>query len=68
MTLLSLRTVVLGGGVSEAMGKVWLGRIRESFERHVFPASLRRCDIVLGTLGDDAGILGAAMLAREGIG
>ncbi len=68
VTLLSLRTVVLGGGVSEAMGKVWLGRIRESFERHVFPASLRRCDIVLGTLGDDAGILGAAMLAREGIG
>ena len=40
-------------------------RIRRSFERHVYPASLRKCDFYLTELGDDAGVLGAAMLVRE---
>ncbi|MCE9618316.1 MAG: ROK family protein [Planctomycetes bacterium] len=65
ITVLSLRTVVLGGGVSEALGKPYLYSVHESFERTVFPQSLQRCEIVPSELGDDAGMLGAALLARE---
>lgn len=65
VTLLSVPTVVLGGGVTEALGKPWMSRVRDSFEEHVFPSSLRRVDVVASTLKDDAGILGAAMLARD---
>jgi glucokinase len=39
--------------------------VRESFERVVFPQTLQRCEIVPSQLGDDAGMLGAALLARE---
>ena len=65
ITVMSLQTVVLGGGVSEALGKPYLYRVRESFERVVFPQTLQRCEIVPSQLGDDAGMLGAALLARE---
>lgn len=65
VTLISVPTVVLGGGVTEAIGKPWVARVRDSFEQHVFPASLRRVDVVASTLNDDAGVLGAGMLARE---
>ncbi len=64
VTLLSLRCVVLGGGVTEALGDRYVERVRESFEWHVFPATLRKCAIVASELGDGAGVLGAAMLAR----
>jgi glucokinase len=65
ITVLSLPTVVLGGGVTQALGKPWLHRVREAVEQHVFPSSLRKCEVVSSELGDDAGLLGAAMLARE---
>ena len=65
VTVMSLQTVVLGGGVSEALGKPYLYRVRESFERVVFPQTLQRCEIIPSQLGDDAGMLGAALLARE---
>jgi glucokinase len=65
LTVLSVPTVVLGGGVTEALGKPWLHRIQEAVEQHVFPSSLRKCEVHLSELGDDAGLLGAAMLARE---
>lgn len=64
VTLLSVRTVVLGGGVVDALGKRYVERVRESFEWHVFPSSLRKCHIVVSELGADAGVLGAALLAR----
>ncbi|NBX25589.1 MAG: ROK family protein [Planctomycetes bacterium] len=65
LTVLSLPTVILGGGVTEALGKPWLHRVRESVSQHVFPSSLQKCEIRSSELGDDAGLLGAAMLARE---
>jgi predicted NBD/HSP70 family sugar kinase len=57
--------VILGGGVTEALGKPWLHRVRESMEQNVFPSSLQKCQVLKSELGDDAGLLGAAMLARE---
>jgi len=67
VTLLSVRGVVLGGGVTDALGKPFVERVRESFEWHVFPATLRKCRVAAAELGDSAGIVGAAALARAHI-
>lgn len=65
VTLLSLPCVVIGGGLTEAMGEPWMKWVRESFEKLVFPPELRRCKVVAASLGDDAGLVGAALLARD---
>ena len=62
VTVLSIDTVVLGGGVTEALGAAYVARVRKGYERSVFPPSLRRIEFVASTLNDDAGMLGAAML------
>jgi glucokinase len=64
VTLLSLPCVVVGGGATEAMGKPWMKWITEAFEAAVFPPELRACRILASTLGDDAGVIGAALLAE----
>lgn len=65
VTLLSLPCVVVGGGLTEAVGEPWMKWVRESFEKLVFPPELRRCKVVAASLGDDAGLVGAALLARD---
>ncbi len=62
VTMLSIDCVALGGGVTEALGEPYVARVRKSFERTVFPASLRKTEFVASALNDDAGMLGAAML------
>ncbi len=62
VTVLSIDCVVLGGGVTEALGEPYVARVRKGFDRVVFPSSLRRIDFLASTLNDDAGMLGAAML------
>lgn len=64
LTLLSLPCAVVGGGAMEAMGEPYLKWIRQSFEEHVFPEKLRAAKIIQSSLGDDAGVVGAAHLAR----
>lgn len=64
LTLLSLPCAVVGGGAMEALGDPYLKWIRQSFEEHVFPEKLRSAKILQSSLGDDAGIVGAAHLAR----
>ena len=63
VTVLSLDCVVLGGGVTEALGEPYLARVRRGFERAVFPPALAKAEFRASALGDDAGLLGAAMLA-----
>ena len=65
VTLLSLKCVVVGGGATEALGEAWMDQIRQAFREHVFPAELRDCRIVASKLEDDAGVVGAALLARD---
>jgi glucokinase len=62
VTMLSIDCVVLGGGVTEALGGAYVARVTKSFERAVFPAVLRKTTIVQSALNDDAGVYGAAML------
>jgi len=67
VTVLAIDTVIMGGGVSEAIGKPLLRRIEKSFRKHVFPDRCRAAKIILTRLTDDAGLLGAALLARDSV-
>ncbi|MHC4966961.1 MAG: ROK family protein [Planctomycetota bacterium] len=67
ITVLSLDTVVIGGGIAEALGAPYLDRVRESFRQNVFPKRCQDAALVMTELHADAGLLGAALLAREAI-
>lgn len=65
VTMLSLPCVIVGGGLAEALGEPWLEMVRSAFARDVFPAQLQTCQLLPASLGDHAGITGAALLARQ---
>jgi glucokinase len=67
VTLLAIDTVVVGGGITEAMGEPYLDQVRASFDREVFPDRCRDCRIVMTQLQSEAGLLGAALLARQAL-
>jgi glucokinase len=56
--------VTIGGGVSAA-GELLLGPARETAERFVVPGVGTRTEIRLARWGPRAGVLGAALLARQ---
>ena len=57
--------IVLGGGVSQ-LGEMILSPIRQAFAGALMhPAYRDRVTIVPAALGDDAGLIGAMLLARE---
>ena len=64
VTMLSLPDVVIGGGLTEALGKPWVKMIRDQYAKYVFPHE-HKCNIVASELGDDAGVIGAALLAHD---
>lgn len=65
VTVLSLPCAVLGGGLTSALGENWVQWVRDAFEQRVFPAEMKVCKILAGKLDDDAGVIGAADLARR---
>lgn len=65
INVLNPQAVILGGGLIEALGNKMLPRIRKSAWRHVIGATSDRVNIIDCGLGDDAGIIGAALLARS---
>ena len=57
--------IVLGGGVIEAMGEDFLPPIRRvAYQHFTQRRDANRVKIVMSQLGDNAGILGAAVTAR----
>ncbi|MEE2719766.1 MAG: ROK family protein [Planctomycetota bacterium] len=69
VTLLSIDTVVLGGGMTESLGDPWVELVRAGFERDVFPPQAAKwCRIVATRLHADAGLVGAAMIASDSVG
>ena len=62
---LNPQAVILGGGVIEALGDRMLPRITKAAWAHVIAPSRERIRIKDTGLGDDAGILGAALAARH---
>jgi len=65
VTLLSLDCIVMGGGIAEEMGEKYIKWMRETFDAAVFPQTLRSCRIGITQLRENAGLFGAALLARE---
>ncbi len=65
VTLLSLPHVVLGGGFTEALGVPWVKAVRDATRVRVFPPELRKVEVVGTKLKDNAGVFGAALLARD---
>jgi glucokinase len=64
VNLLNVEVVVLGGGVMAA-GDLILEPIREAVQMAALTPALECCQIVPAQLGRDAGIIGAALLARD---
>ncbi len=64
VSLLDIRKVVVGGGVSQA-AEYLLDPARETIKRFVMPPMLEGVEIVRETSGNDVALLGAARLAFE---
>jgi glucokinase len=56
--------IVLGGGVSRA-GAILLDSVNENFAKFAFSAVRESTKLALATLGNDAGVIGAAWLIKD---
>ncbi|MFP5262771.1 MAG: ROK family protein [Blastocatellia bacterium] len=63
VNVLAPEIVVLGGGVVEAMGDDFVQRVDRSARKVAVDFATKDLKIVRAGLGDDAGVIGAAMLA-----
>lgn len=57
--------VVVGGSLARGLGERLLGPAREAVRRHSFRSAGRRARFVPSALGDDVGLIGAAVLLVE---
>ena len=64
INLLNVEMVVMGGGVMEAGDLILKPTIQET-RRRAFPPSFNSCEIVIAKLGASAGMIGAALMARD---
>ena len=64
-TLLNVDTIVLGGGVIEAMDDYLVPKIKEAFDAAVLPEPGKIVNMFATKLGDDAPLYGGLALAHE---
>ena len=64
LNVLDLETIVFGGGLAEKLGQEHVDRIAEATTPRLMAPDVERRWVV-ATLGDDAGVVGAAELARR---
>jgi len=65
INVLGPEIVIVGGGVAGALSDPWIDLIRASARTQILADPEGKMKIVRAALGDDAGILGAALMARE---
>lgn len=65
INMLSPEVVVLGGGVMDALEDEMMGIIVETAHQYSLTGAEKETEIVCSKLGDDAGITGAAVLAKR---
>ena len=65
--LLCPDTIILGGGLVEAMEELFVKRISKTAQECCMPVYKDRFQVVAAKLGDDAGVLGAAAWAKREI-
>jgi glucokinase len=67
VSLLDPAVVVIGGGIAEALGQRYVDWAAEIARRHILASEARGLPILASQLGDDAGLLGAALTAFTGL-
>src|SRR5438477_1460758 len=67
VNLLDPAVVVMGGGIAEALGQRYVEWAREIACRQILASDARDVPIVASSLGNDAGLLGAALTAFIGL-
>lgn len=65
VNVLGPEVVALGGGVMEALSDEMMDTIVKTTKEHAMPGTMKGVDIVASRLGDNAGITGAAVLAKR---
>ena len=65
INVISPEAVVLGGGLVEAMGELYLDEVKRAVKDHAMPFLRKKIRIVTAKLGDDAVAMGGAMLITE---
>jgi glucokinase len=65
INLLNPEVVVLGGGVMDQLADEMLSIIVETAKDYALPGTMKGIEIIASKLGDDAGITGAAVLAKR---
>ncbi|MGL4420585.1 MAG: ROK family protein [Gemmataceae bacterium] len=65
VNLLSPEVIVIGGGVTEALGESFIERIWEFATRYILPGVADRVKCLPAALKDDSGIIGSAAYARK---
>ena len=66
INVLNPELVVIGGGVIEALAEEMMPTLIKAAKEHVMPGTMSGIEIKASKLGDNAGITGAAVLARRG--
>jgi glucokinase len=67
VNLLSPEVVVIGGGVTQALGESFIERIWELAHRQTLPGAAENVRCLPAALGDDSGIVGCAAYAKSRI-
>jgi len=65
--VVSPEMVILGGGILEALTDEMLGVVEDSARKRALPLVMDHVKFVRSQLGEDAGVLGAAVLARQAL-
>ena len=68
VNFLNPEMIILGGGVVEALDDKFIERIRKFAAEYALPNTMDGVKIVTAKLGDDAGVIGASVLARHNFG
>jgi glucokinase len=68
INLISPEVIVIGGGVTGALGDSFTERIWDIAQRYTLPGAAANMRCVTAALGDDSGIVGAAAYARSKAG
>lgn len=64
VNFISPEVIVIGGGVTQALGDQFIERIWELAQRNILPDAARDVKCLAAALGDDAGIVGSAAFAK----
>ena len=67
INLLNPTLIVLGGGIMEGIGEIYLPKLRRVAQGNSYSASFNDCDFKLAELGDSAGLYGAMELVASDI-